>query len=315
MFTVVVAVAAAETRLFVPGGFLPAHVNAPVQGAVPVEMYNPAPVVPLVVSGAQEQASAAPSGPALFAGLAGLVAGATVVLAVQGRAARAQPRSDLRMDETILEKALAGELEEQGAENVFMSEVGWATYLDKECDSSYAMNERVSQASDGYFTPDVFSNPLDVAKSWVESMIGVAKDPLEAGFMTIGNDQSGARSYPKGLSEVEARTIKPKVKDWDKSKRITGIPGYNMFGTPGAKQELPNNFGKGNGINGENAREPGLLKKADGWLNSNLRKLSLDARTLPKPPTIELPKVELPKVELPKVELPEIELPKFGSKD
>jgi hypothetical protein len=78
------------------------------------------------------------------------------------------------------------------------------------------MNERVSQASDGYFTPDVFSNPLDVAKSWVESMIGVAKDPLEAGFMTIGNDQSGARSYPKGLSEVEARTIKPKVKDWDK---------------------------------------------------------------------------------------------------
>jgi len=36
-----------------------------------------------------------------------------------------------RMDETILEKALAGELEEEGAENMFMSEVGWATYLDK----------------------------------------------------------------------------------------------------------------------------------------------------------------------------------------
>jgi hypothetical protein len=244
MFTVVVALAAAETRFFVPAGPLPAHVNAPVQGAVPVEMYNPAPVVPLVVSGAQEQASAAPSGPALFAGLAGLAAGATAYLAVQGRIARAQPRSDLRMDETILEKALAGELEEEGAENVFMSEVGWATYLDKEAGSSYAMNERVSQASDGYFTPDVFSNPLDVLTSWVESMKGVVSNPLEAGFPTISNDQTGARSYPKGSTEITARTIKPKVKDFDKKKRIVGIPGLNIFGTPGSKSNLPGGFGQ-----------------------------------------------------------------------
>ena len=65
------------------------------------------------------------------------------------------------MDETIIQKAFSGELEQEGAENVFMSELGWATYLDKQAGSSYNMNERVSKASDGYFTPDVFSNPVD----------------------------------------------------------------------------------------------------------------------------------------------------------
>jgi len=142
------------------------------------------------------------------------------------------------MDETILEKALAGELEEEGAENIFMSEVGWATYLDKEAGSSYNMNQRVSQADDGYFTPDVFSNPLDVLSSWVESMKGVVSDPLSRGFPTISNDKSGARSYPKGSDEVSARTIKPKVKDFDKSKRIVGIPGFNAFGAPSSKSDF-----------------------------------------------------------------------------
>lgn len=69
------------------------------------------------------------------------------------------------MDETIMQKALAGELEEEGAENVFMSELGWATYLDKQAGSSYNMNERVSQATDGYFTPSILSNPVDGAHS------------------------------------------------------------------------------------------------------------------------------------------------------
>ena len=73
------------------------------------------------------------------------------------------------MDETIIEKAILGGLEEEGAENVFMTEVGWATYLDKEAGQSYNMNERVSKAKDGYFTPDFFSNPIDVASSWVAS--------------------------------------------------------------------------------------------------------------------------------------------------
>lgn len=67
------------------------------------------------------------------------------------------------MDETILEKALAGELEEEGAENVFMSELGWATYLDQNAGSSYNLNERPSMAQDGYFTADVFSNPAEGA--------------------------------------------------------------------------------------------------------------------------------------------------------
>ena len=67
------------------------------------------------------------------------------------------------MDETIMEKALAGELEQEGAENVFMSELGWATYLDKNAGSSYNMNERPSMAQDGYFTADIFSNPIDGA--------------------------------------------------------------------------------------------------------------------------------------------------------
>merc|ERR1719424_688371 len=85
--------------------------------------------------------------------------------AVTGRAppSCARPRAAVSMDETILEKALAGELEQEGAENVFMTEVGWATYLDKEAKQSYNMNERVSMAQDGYFTADIFSNPIDVA--------------------------------------------------------------------------------------------------------------------------------------------------------
>lgn len=36
------------------------------------------------------------------------------------------------MDETLFENALAGTLEKEGEDNVFMSEVGWASYLDKQ---------------------------------------------------------------------------------------------------------------------------------------------------------------------------------------
>ena len=35
------------------------------------------------------------------------------------------------MDETILENALNGTLEEEGKENHWLSEVGWASYLDE----------------------------------------------------------------------------------------------------------------------------------------------------------------------------------------
>ena len=79
------------------------------------------------------------------------------------RAVRSSRQGAVFMDETIMEKALAGELEQEGADNVFLTEVGWASYLDKEAGSSYNMNERPSKAQDGYFTPDVFSNPIDGA--------------------------------------------------------------------------------------------------------------------------------------------------------
>jgi|TARA_B110000285_G_C14735420_1_gene428355 hypothetical protein len=65
------------------------------------------------------------------------------------------------MDETILKNTLAGTLAEEGAENLWLSEVGWASYLDEQ-GQSYAMNEQVSKAKDGYYTPDAFSNPLKV---------------------------------------------------------------------------------------------------------------------------------------------------------
>jgi hypothetical protein len=63
------------------------------------------------------------------------------------------------MDETIVEKALAGELEEEGFENIFLSELGWADYLDKNAKSSYNMNERPSLAADGYYTASILDSP------------------------------------------------------------------------------------------------------------------------------------------------------------
>ncbi|KAL1529817.1 hypothetical protein AB1Y20_000749 [Prymnesium parvum] len=156
--------------------------------------------------------------------------------ACPGRMLAQAPRAPLvSMDETILEKALAGELEQEGAENIFLTEVGWATYLDQSCGSSYAMNERPSMAQDGYFTADIFSNPLEVLSDFKDGIIRALGNPLETGFPTISNDQSGARSYPKGATEITARTIKPKTKDFEPSQRITNIPGYNLFGAPSSK--------------------------------------------------------------------------------
>ena len=152
------------------------------------------------------------------------------------RAARTERQGAVFMDETIMEKALAGELEQEGAENVFMSELGWATYLDENAGGSYNMNQRPSLAEDGYFTASIFSNPLDIIGDFVNGLKRVASKPLAVSFPSISNDESGARSYPKGYDEIKARTIAPKVKDFDPKLRITGIPGFNAFGTPSSKQ-------------------------------------------------------------------------------
>lgn len=145
------------------------------------------------------------------------------------------------MDETIMEKALAGELEQEGAENLFMSELGWATYLDQNAGSSYNMNERPSIAQDGYFTADIFSHPIDIVGDWLGAVKRIVSAPLATSFMTISNDPNGARSFPKGYDEIKSRTIAPKVKDFNPKLRITGIPGYNFFGTPsGDKRKIFN---------------------------------------------------------------------------
>jgi len=175
---------------------------------------------------------------ALICGSVAVASGLMAPVAAPARPVAVSRASAPSMDETIIEKALSGELEQEGAENVFMSELGWAAYLDEACGSSYNMNERYSLAEDGYVTPTVFSNPIDVIIGWKDSMTNkVLANPLETAFMTISNDQSGARSYPKGATEVSARTIKPKVKNFDPSMRVTGIPGFNFFGAPSSKQE------------------------------------------------------------------------------
>jgi len=153
------------------------------------------------------------------------------------------------MDETVIQKALAGELEQEGAENHWMSEAGWAEWLDKNAESSYNMNQRPSQiGNENYFTPTAFSNPLDVLTKYFSSIKEASGRPLDVAFPTISNDVTGKRSFPKGSSEIDARTIKPKIKDFNKDMRITGIPGYNVFGAPGSKSDIPAVGGKEGGF-------------------------------------------------------------------
>ena len=111
----------------------------------------------------------------------------------------------IRMDETIMQNAFNGTLEEEGSENLFLSELGWARYLDKE-GQSYAMNQRASVAVDDYYTPDAFSGPGAVFGSWVASLKRVASDPLSAAFPTITNDVDGKRTFGKA-DEYKSRTI------------------------------------------------------------------------------------------------------------
>ena len=61
-------------------------------------------------------------------------------------------------------RGVQGTLEEEGADNPWMSECGWADYLDKNAQSSYNMNQRPSKADDGYWTPGT-SRPA-AARMW-----------------------------------------------------------------------------------------------------------------------------------------------------
>lgn len=155
---------------------------------------------------------------------------------------RRQRARQVRMDETLFQNTLKGKLAEEGAENVFMSEVGWATYLDEQ-GQSYAMNQKVSEADDGYFTPDAFSNPLKVIGSWAQSMKRVASDPLNAAFPSVTNDPDGKRTYGEG-SEYKSRTHQ-----LGKVYPPSGDGLFNLFGMP------PTESGKDNVDFFEGAKE------------------------------------------------------------
>ena len=86
------------------------------------------------------------------------------------------------------------------------------------------MNQRASDAVDGYYTPDVFSGPGAVLESWVSSMQRVVSDPLNVAFPTITNDPDGRRSWGKA-SEYKSRTIQT-----DKEYPPSGDKLFNLFG-------------------------------------------------------------------------------------
>merc|ERR1719324_2379239 len=96
------------------------------------------------------------------------------------------------------------------------------------------MNPRPSQIDD-YFTPSILSNPLDVAKSGLDGIKKAVSAPLDTAFPTISNDPTGTRSYPKGMSEVNARTIKPPKGG---KEPTSGQYLFNLFGNPWSSGDL-----------------------------------------------------------------------------
>ena len=77
---------------------------------------------------------------------------------------------------------------------------------------------------------------LTVVSDWFGTVKRAVGAPLATSFLSISNDPTGNRAWPKGYDEVKSRTIAPKVKDFDPKLRITGIPGFNLFGSPSSKQ-------------------------------------------------------------------------------
>merc|ERR1712086_511593 len=81
-------------------------------------------------------------------------------------------------------------------------------------------------------------NPLDIVSDWFGTVKRAVGAPLATSFLSISNDPTGNRAWPKGYDEVKSRTIAPKVKDFDPKLRITGIPGFNLFGSPRSSERL-----------------------------------------------------------------------------
>ena len=89
-----------------------------------------------------------------------------------------------------------------------MSEVGWATYLDQNAGSSYNMNQRPSQAEDGYFTPDVFTNPIDGAHTTPRRRCrtGVAARPSHPPRQIVGR-----RAMPAAVTAPRRPLCSPRL--------------------------------------------------------------------------------------------------------
>lgn len=96
------------------------------------------------------------------------------------------------------------------------------------------LEERGSRCcSERSLTPPLY---LTVVSDWFGTVKRAVGAPLATSFLSISNDPTGNRAWPKGYDEVKSRTIAPKVKDFDPKLRITGIPGFNLFGSPSSKQ-------------------------------------------------------------------------------
>jgi hypothetical protein len=140
------------------------------------------------------------------------------------------------MDETIYQnfgKTFFGDdgtdyLVEEGQEEFWRSEKGWARYLDEQ-GQSYNMNPRPS-LDPSFDAPDLLDSPVDVLKSFIGSIKRIARDPADYYFPSLSNDMSGARSWGGG-SEVESRNHKP-----PKGFGARGLEGTGIFGW-GAMEE------------------------------------------------------------------------------
>jgi len=120
----------------------------------------------------------------------------------------------VHMDETLFDDILSDKLEQEGAASPWLSEAGWAVYLDKE-GIPYAMNDRVSDDFN-YFSATVFGNPFDVLGDFFENL----------GNLGLMFRTKAPEFTLKGSGAKEAAPKKA-----DPSLREVGKPGvFNLFG-------------------------------------------------------------------------------------